>query len=336
MALTCPICKKKFETLSSLREHHYATHPNARFVAPTPERFSKKLLVLLIAVMIVSGSLVGYLIYAQASQKDTVHTGLLNSTISPTLYQNLTTVSDSTLAAIGYNQSGDYAPAAISPPGFYYESGSPPKPEILFIGAEWCPYCAAERWSLIVALSKFGNFSGLEYMQSAEDEDSIATFTFVNATYSSPYISFVAVEHQDRNHNTLQTPTAEEQSLWDTYTPSGEANPIPFVYIYGQYYLTGAQYEFSSLVGLNWTQIGSQLNNPSSSTAKLIDGAANQLILSICSALQTRNMARPSGLCSQSFASVSYTQNRPYPATSFLILAASVEIAQDSPKDNLP
>ncbi len=334
MAFSCPVCKKKFETLSSLREHHYAAHANVRFVAPSRERFTRKLLVVLIAAIIVSGSIVGYLIYAQASQTATVHTGLLNTPISPALYQNLTTVSDSTLAAIGYNQSGDVAPAAISPPGFEYTSGSPPKPEVLYIGAEWCPYCAAERWSLIVALSKFGNFSGLEYMQSAETEDNIATFTFVNATYSSSYISFVAIEHQDRNHNTLQNPTSEEEDLWDTYT--SDADTIPFIYIYGQYYLTGAQYVYSSLVGLNWTQIGSQLNNPSSSTTKLIDGAANQLILSICIALQTRNMPRPNGLCSQSFANVSYTQSTPFPATSFLIPAANMEIAQDSPRDNLP
>ena len=34
------------------------------------------------------------------------------------------------------------------------------KPEMLYIGAEYCPYCAAERWAMIVALSRFGTFSG--------------------------------------------------------------------------------------------------------------------------------------------------------------------------------
>src|SRR5581483_1419549 len=36
------------------------------------------------------------------------------------------------------------------------------RPEVLYIGAEYCPYCASERWSLIAALSRFGSFSGLE------------------------------------------------------------------------------------------------------------------------------------------------------------------------------
>ena len=33
------------------------------------------------------------------------------------------------------------------------------KPELLYIGAEFCPHCAAERWPVYIALSKFGTFS---------------------------------------------------------------------------------------------------------------------------------------------------------------------------------
>ena len=31
------------------------------------------------------------------------------------------------------------------------------KPEMLYIGAEFCPYCAASRWSMALALSRFGH-----------------------------------------------------------------------------------------------------------------------------------------------------------------------------------
>ena len=41
------------------------------------------------------------------------------------------------------------------------------KPEVLYMGAEYCPYCAAERWAMIVALSRFGTFSGLATVHSA-------------------------------------------------------------------------------------------------------------------------------------------------------------------------
>ena len=39
-------------------------------------------------------------------------------------------------------------PAALTGP-----SGSP---ELFYYGAEYCPYCAAERWSVVIALSRFG------------------------------------------------------------------------------------------------------------------------------------------------------------------------------------
>ena len=35
------------------------------------------------------------------------------------------------------------------------------------MGAEYCPYCAAQRWAMIVALSRFGTFSGLTTVHSA-------------------------------------------------------------------------------------------------------------------------------------------------------------------------
>src|SRR5579859_7641099 len=41
------------------------------------------------------------------------------------------------------------------------------KPEVLYVGAEYCPYCAAERWSMLVSLSRFGTFSGVTAIRSA-------------------------------------------------------------------------------------------------------------------------------------------------------------------------
>ena len=41
------------------------------------------------------------------------------------------------------------------------------KPEVLFLGGEYCPYCAAERWSMVNALSRFGTFTGLTTTHSS-------------------------------------------------------------------------------------------------------------------------------------------------------------------------
>ena len=45
--------------------------------------------------------------------------------------------------------------------------GADGKPEVLYVGAEYCPYCAAQRWALAVALSRFGTFTGLETTHSS-------------------------------------------------------------------------------------------------------------------------------------------------------------------------
>src|ERR1039457_5246804 len=40
-------------------------------------------------------------------------------------------------------------------------TGPTGKPEVFYYGAEWCPLCAGERWSIVVALSRFGTFHNL-------------------------------------------------------------------------------------------------------------------------------------------------------------------------------
>ena len=65
---------------------------------------------------------------------------------------------------------------------------------ILFVGAEFCPYCAAQRWPLIIALSRFGTFSGLQTTTSSSSIEypNTITFTFRSATFTSQYIDALA------------------------------------------------------------------------------------------------------------------------------------------------
>ncbi len=312
----CRVCGKRFDSLSSLREHHRAVHPNARFVPPKTT-LSRNLLVGTIIVLVVIGGLVGYLIYSQSlGSSSSGNTGLLNVNISSSLYQNMTGVSYSTLSAIGSSQ-----PSVNNPPksiGNSVTLTSNGKPEILYIGAEYCPYCAAERWAMVVALLKFGNFSNLEYMLSSSSDvyPNTATLSFRSGNYSSSYnLTFVAVENEDRSKNPLQSTTSEEQQLWNQYT-NGQLS-YPFVDIGGEYLLTSSQFNPDDLKNLNWTQVGSQLNNPQSLVAKDIDGAANQFIGAICKI----DGGSPNSICSQSFATVSFVQqSSTSPLFQFLIL----------------
>src|SRR5207302_5365659 len=126
--------------------------------------------------------------------------------------------------------------------------GSTGKPEVFYLGAEYCPYCAAERWPLIIALSRFGTFSGLETTTSSSSDifPNTQTFTFRNAKYTSQYIDFVSVETLDRDQNALQSPTAAEQQLVKQYDTSGS---ILFIDFGNQYSSTVASY---SLDAIGW------------------------------------------------------------------------------------
>jgi len=171
------------------------------------------------------------------------------------------------------------------------------KPEMLYMGAEYCPYCAAERWSMIVALSRFGTFSGLSTVHSSTTDtpSNISTFTFHGSSYTSKYLTFTPVEMQTNipdpstgQYTTLQTPTKEQQALITKYdappyvASADQAGAIPFIYFGGKYLSIGASYDATTLSGLKWDQIAADLNNPDSAVAKAINGTANHITAAIC------------------------------------------------------
>jgi hypothetical protein len=187
------------------------------------------------------------------------------------------------------------------------------KPEMLFIGAEYCPYCAAERWAMIVALSRFGTFTGLSTVHSAvrngsggaEPDPNTPTFTFRNATYSSPYLTFTSVEVNTNipdpstgGYTTLQTPTAAEQAIWTHYSSQ---EGVPFVDFGNKYVITGPSYDPGVLAGLSWATIAADLSNPNSPVAKAIDGTANYITAAICKGM-TGN--QPASVCTSTIQSL--------------------------------
>jgi len=176
------------------------------------------------------------------------------------------------------------------------------KPEMLYMGAEYCPYCAAERWAMIVALSRFGTFSGLATVHSAsvngaggaEPFPNTPTWTFANASYTSQYLSFTSVEMQTNipdsttgSYTNLQTPTSAQNALlvkYDAppYVSAANKGAIPFIYFGGKYVSIGASYDAGVLAGLSWSKIASDLSDPNSTVAKAIGGTANYITAAIC------------------------------------------------------
>ena len=160
-------------------------------------------------------------------------------------------------------------------------AGSGGKPVIFYYGAEYCPFCAAERWPLIIALSRFGSFAGLTTTTSSSSDvfADTPTFTFHTATYTSQYIDFQSVESTDRNRQPLQNPSAAQQAVISQLDPS---QVIPFIDLGGRYALTQASYQPSVLSGMTWQQVADALSNPGSSQAQAILGSANMLSAAMC------------------------------------------------------
>jgi hypothetical protein len=267
-----------------------------RRAAINARKRNRRILTISIVVVIIAAVVGVTLIVINTNQTSPY----IGKAVSSSVLQGLTGVSDSTLSSIG-KPSGVTAPVTIS--GSALTSGG--KPEVVYIGGDYCPYCALERWSLIVALSHFGNFTGLEYMQSSptDQNPSTPTFTFSSATFTSPYIVFTPVEEFDRSGNTIQALTTDQQNLvntYDTCASTGQSGGIPFVDIGNQYAINCGAQSTLDLSGQNWTQIASVLNTASNPTAQLIDGAANTLITAICKI----DGGQPTSVCSQSYATV--------------------------------
>ncbi len=193
----------------------------------------------------------------------------------------------SVFAAVG-TDAAQASPSAITAPAL--TAGG--KPKILYIGAEFCPFCAAERWPVAVALSRFGTFSNLGTTHSASDDvyPNTPTLSFHGATYTSKYLSFTGVETTTNEkvngqYAPLDTPAAADQQTFDTYNRPPyvtSAGSIPFIDIGGKLVSSGATYSPELLAGKTQAEVANALKDPSSPIAKAIDGSANVYTAAFC------------------------------------------------------
>lgn len=198
----------------------------------------------------------------------------------PALVQSVTGLPQATLDTVGTggikNPLHSISAAAFTSDG---------KPEVLYIGAEFCPYCAAERWAMLVALSRFGTFHGLKTTASAPGDvyPNTRTFSFYGSSFTSEYLVFTPVETETNvrsgsGYTSLQTPTSQQRAIYGQQNRGG----IPFVDFGGKWILSGGSYSPSIFSGLDWQQIAAKLADPTSTQAKSVLGVANMMTAAIC------------------------------------------------------
>jgi hypothetical protein len=211
--------------------------------------------------------------------------------------QAAATVPAAVFNTVGASAAGVPVPVVLS--------GQPPltsqgRTEVVYVGSEFCPYCAAVRWSLVVALSRFGTFSHLGQTRSSSSEafPGLQSFSFDGAGYRSRDVAWSGVEEYGPTLDTavpvgyrmLHQPGPEALTLMARYGPddaaawAGGSATLPFVDIGNRVLVEGAGIGFSPGViqGLSLSQIASDLSEPTSPVAEAIIGGANEITAGIC------------------------------------------------------
>jgi thiol-disulfide isomerase/thioredoxin len=214
-----------------------------------------------------------------------------NQPVPPPVLTEIEQISAATFDTVG---KGTATIKPIVLPGPPLQNGG--KPEVLYVGAEYCPYCAAQRWSMLAGLSRFGQFSGLQLMTSAANDiyPSTPTFTFVHASYTSAYLAFASVELETNqavngNYQKLQTMTPAQAQIFQKfdappYVAQSAVGTIPFLDVASHYLLNGSPFSPQLLHGETWQHIAHALQQPASAEAQAILGGANVLTATICAA----------------------------------------------------
>jgi hypothetical protein len=207
---------------------------------------------------------------------------------------------------VTFDSVGVTAPdTGLTPPTVV--SGQPPmysqeKPDVLFVGSEYCPFCAAERWPLILALSRFGTFSLLHDMESSTASvfPGLQSFSFFGASYTSPYLTFTGIEIYSDVPATngvftkISTLTSGQQALVTHYQSAGGAGTYPLVDIDNVMVSTTSGFSPAAILRVARPTIVSDLKNATTASSRAIVASANYLSAGICVATHQN----PASICS--------------------------------------
>jgi hypothetical protein len=257
---------------------------------------------------------VAVLVIVFATKGTTTNTSYIATTPAPAqVVHDVTSIPASTWDKVGVTSSVQVAKPTVIP-------GNPPMvidgktPAMLYYGAEYCPYCAAERWAMASALSRFGTWSNLQITASSlSDVDSgTHTLSFHGATLDSPYITFRGVEQYTNipvsggtgQYTNLQNPTKAEQAILSKYSsskylPNGSTSggiSFPFVDINNALLFSGASYDPQILANLSWTDISGGLSDPTNPVTQAILTTGNYMSAGICQATK----GQPGSVCQSS------------------------------------
>ena len=275
-----------------------ADHPVATGRTSRPARLAwGAVIVILLGVV----TLVTYALTHVSSPSAPAHPAVT----SPTVLATLSSVPATTFDDVGVTAPGTTltSPTVVTPPSPLTVRG---KPEVLFVGSEFCPFCAAERWSVVVALARFGTFTTLHDGTSSSLTvfPNTSTFTFDGVGYSSRYVTLTGVElfsntsGPDGTFTRLARLTPAQSVLVNRYTAAGgdPTGASPFVDVAGRLVALTSGFSPVLLAGQSQSQIAGAVTRPpppsppgstgtiTPPTGQAVVAVANELSAGICAA----------------------------------------------------
>ncbi len=252
-------------------------------------------------MVVIVGVIVGV---SQSSSVTTKHLIYKPRPVPATVLSEVTDVPASTFDAVGTGLAGHIRlPTVLTSAKKLVIDG---KPAVFGVFGEFCPFCAAERWAIITALSRFGKFTGLMTMESSPLDvyPRTKTFEFRTATYTSTYITARLVEFygQDRatgTHPVINTMTKQETDLavkYDGGNAAAKSYTVPFSDWGNKVIFQTASYTPQILQTLSRTTIAAGLKDPNDDVTKLILGTANYMSAAVCS----MDGGKPGSVCTSS------------------------------------
>lgn len=252
----------------------------ARAAARQAQQKRTRMVLVAVAGVVIVVAVVAAVLATGGDKKDSTSTTVPAGVTAESVYASIAAIPAATYDAVG-NGAASGKPEAYTGTVLTKDG----KPELLYIGAEFCPFCAAERWAMVAALSRFGTFSGLSLTTSASEDvyPSTPTFTFYGSTYTSDYLTFTPVEQftnerEGNGYKPLQNLTDAQSAAAAETGQQG----FPLQVFGGKYYIAGASFDPGVLEERNYAGIAQLMADPAKPISQAVLGAANGITAAIC------------------------------------------------------
>ena len=258
--------------------------------------------------------IIGTLFIVNATKSNTQDLSYTPVTPAPAqVVHDVTTIPTSTWDKVGVSDTSVAKPTVLTGQPDMSLNGK--SPAMLYYGAEYCPYCAAERWAMAAALARFGTWSNLQITASSHvDVDADHPHLQLPRCHARQPVHHVQGDRAVHEHpgvgkprSVHQPPEPDQGGESDpgqvqllqvparTAAPTGRSRSRSWTSTTSLLF-SGASYDPQILAGLTWTDISGSLSDPTNPVTQAILTTGNYMSAGICNA----SHGQPGSVCTSS------------------------------------